>query len=104
MSPKLDIDRGKIADFCRRWKILELDLFGSAARGDLRAESDVDFLVTFDPSARWSLWDHATMEDDLAAIVGRAVDLVSRRAIEGSGNWIRRQAILGTAEPFYVVG
>jgi predicted nucleotidyltransferase len=41
------------------------------------------------------------MEEKLSALLGRKVDLVSRRAIERGSNWIRRKAILDTAEPFY---
>jgi len=43
------------ADFCHRWKIRQLSVFGSAVHGDFRPDSDVDFLVTFDATARWSL-------------------------------------------------
>jgi predicted nucleotidyltransferase len=44
------------------------------------------------------------MEQELSAILGRGVDLVSKRAVERSANWIRRQAILGSAEVVYVAG
>jgi len=102
MSVKISIDREKIAEFCRRWKITELALFGSVLRDDFRPDSDVDVLVTFAPEAEWSLFDHVTMEEELSSILGHKVDLVSRRAIERSRNWIRRKAILEAAEPFYV--
>jgi predicted nucleotidyltransferase len=100
----LTLHRDAIARFCERWKINELALFGSAARGDMRPESDVDILASFNPDADWSLFDHIAMEEELATIVGRKVDLVSRRAVERSDNWIRRDAILQSAEPFYVAG
>jgi uncharacterized protein len=102
MSTRIPIDRDKIADFCRRWKISELALFGSVLRDDFRPDSDVDVLVTFAPGADWSLFDHVDMQEELSGILGRKVDLVSRRAIERSANWIRRRAILSTAEPYYV--
>lgn len=82
--------------------IEELRLFGSALREDFGPQSDVDFLVTFAPDAQWSLLDHARMEDELSVLLGRKVDLVSRRAVERSANWIRRKAILESAEPYYV--
>jgi len=94
-------DRQRLEDFCRRWQIRELDLFGSAVRDELRPESDLDFLVTFSDEARWSLWDHVQMEEELSEIVGREVDLVTRRAIERSTNWIRRDRILGEARLVY---
>ena len=97
---KLPVDR--IADFCRRWKITEFALFGSVLRDDFRPDSDIDVLVTFAPDAGWSLFDHVTMQDELKTIFGRAVDLVSRRGVEGSQNYIRRKAILKSAEVIYV--
>ena len=102
MSARIPIDREKIAEFCRRWKITEFALFGSVLRDDFRPDSDVDVLVTFAPDAEWSLFDDVDMEEALSAIFGRKVDLVSRRAVERSDNWIRRKAILSTAEPVYV--
>ena len=58
--------------------------------------------MTFSAEADWSVLDHVTMETELSEIVGRKIDLVNRRAVERSGNWIRREAILGSAEPFFV--
>jgi predicted nucleotidyltransferase len=55
---------------------------------------DVDLLVSFAPDAKWGLFEHARMERELAALLGRPVDLVSRRAIESSENALRRSAIL----------
>jgi predicted nucleotidyltransferase len=78
-----------------------LAFFGSVLRDDFRPESDVDVLVTFAPGIEWGLFDHIDMEEKLSALLGRKVDLVSRRAIERGSNWIRRKAILDTAEPFY---
>jgi len=102
VSVKIPVDREKIADFCRRWKIAELSFFGSVLQDNFRHDSDVDILVTFAPDAGWSLFDHVAMEEELAVILGRKVDLVSRRAVERSSNWIRCKAILETAEPYYV--
>jgi hypothetical protein len=90
-----------LAEFCRRWKITQLALFGSALREDFGPVSDVDFLVTFAPDAQWTLFDHFHMENELVKMLGREVDLVSRKAIEESPNWIRRRAILESAETIY---
>src|SRR5689334_18514927 len=79
-EPRIPIDREKIADFCQRWKITELALFGSVLREDFRKDSDVDVLVSFAPDADWSLFDEVEMEEELREIVGRKVDLVSRWA------------------------
>jgi predicted nucleotidyltransferase len=88
-------------EFCRRWKIAELSLFGSVLRDDFRPDSDIDLLVRFAPDAAWSLLDHAHMERELEQLLGRRVDLVSRAAIEKSPNWIRRKEILETSRPIY---
>jgi hypothetical protein len=82
--------------------VRELAVFGSALREDFRPESDVDVLVSFQPDANWGLLEQTTMESELAALLGRPVDLVSRRAVERSTNWIRRQAILDSAEIVHV--
>jgi predicted nucleotidyltransferase len=100
-EPKIHIPRELIIQFCRRWKIVEFSLFGSVLRDDFRPESDVDVLVTFANDAEWSLLDHVEMQDELKAIFGRNVDLVSRRGIERSRNKMRRKAILESAEIYY---
>ena len=91
----------QVTDFCRRWKIRELSIFGSYLRDDFRPDSDLDFLYAFADDASWSLFDMVTMDYELEAIVGRPVDLVDRQTIERSENWIRRKEILGTAEVLY---
>ena len=92
----------QLVEFCSRWKICELSIFGSYLRDDFRPDSDLDFLYTFSKNAGWNLFDLVRMDEELAAIVGRPVDLVDRVTIEGSENWIRRREILGTAEVIYV--
>jgi len=91
------IPRDKIVTFCHRWKIRELALFGSALRNDFAANSDVDLLVTFSPDAEWGLLDHIAMQHELQDMLHRPVDLVSRRALERSQNWLRRQEILSSS-------
>ena len=90
-----------IEEFCRRWKITELALFGSALREDFRPDSDIDMLVTFAPDAEWSLLDHVQIEDELRELLQRDVDVVTKRAVERSANWIRRRDILGSAQIVY---
>ena len=101
-TPALEIPKQAVAEFCRRWEISEFALFGSILRPDFRPDSDVDVLVTFAPAAHWTLLDCVRMEQELAGIVGRPVDLVSRRAVEQSANPIRRRQILESAETLYV--
>lgn len=90
-----------LADFCGRWKITELAVFGSALRDDFGSESDIDFLATFAPDATWSLFDHVDMEEELAGLLGRPVDIVTKRSIESSYNWIRKKDILSSARVIY---
>lgn len=97
----IELPEQALHDFCQRWKVRELAVFGSALRDDFGAESDVDFLVSFVPGARWSLWDVIRAEEELAELVGRPVDLVERNTVERSENWIRRNDILGTARVIY---
>ena len=101
MKAHIDIPKEEVAAFCRRWQIKELALFGSALRDDFRPDSDVDVLVQFDPEARHTLFDMVFMQEELERIFGRKVDLVSRRGIETSRNYIRRRAILESAEVVY---
>ncbi len=103
-SVKIQLPEAEIESFCQRWKILELGLFGSVLREDFRPDSDVDVLVTFSPEARWSLFDMVRMERDLEAILGRPVDLVERKAVESSENYIRRKHILSSFVSVYVAG
>jgi predicted nucleotidyltransferase len=98
---RLGLSDEALAQFCRKWKIVRLELFGSALREDFTPESDIDLLVTFDPDAHWSLVDHVRMEDQLAALIGRSVDILTRRSVERSENWIRRKNILGDARIVY---
>ncbi len=100
--PSVELGGPGLAAFCRRWKVHELAVFGSALREDFRPDSDVDLLVTFEPDANWGLLEQTTMESELATLLGRKVDLVSRRAVERSTNWIRGQAILESAETLHV--
>lgn len=102
LSSGLEFDAARLAAYCERWKLAELAVFGSALRSDFRPDSDVDFLASFAEGADWSLFDHVAMAQELSQIVGRPVDLVNRRAVARSDNWIRRRAILESAEPVYV--
>ena len=90
----------QIAEFCRRWKIARLELFGSALRDDFRPESDLDFLYTFAPDARWG-WQFVRAYEELERLVGRPVDLVSRKAVERSRNVQRARTILETTQVIY---
>ncbi len=95
------LPRQQIAEFCRRWKIQELALFGSALRQDFHSDSDLDLVATFAPEANWSLLDHVRMQFELQNLFGRPVDLISRRALEQSRNWLLREEIFRTAKVLF---
>ena len=101
MTVRIAMPSDRIAAFCKRWQIAELALFGSVVRDDFGADSDVDVLVSFDPGARHTLFDVVRMQDELDRIFGRDVDLVTRAAVEGSRNHIRRKAILESSHVVY---
>lgn len=98
------ISQEEMSQFCRRWNVRELALFGSAVRADFKPESDVDVLVTFHENANWGLFDHVQMRLELEAIFKRKVDLVTQRALEQSQNALLREQILKTAKVIYTGG
>lgn len=98
---KLSVPEDRLQEYCRRWKITELSVFGSVLREDFSTGSDVDVLVSFDEDAEWSLFDLVDMQDELEEILGRDVDLLTRRGVEASRNPIRRDAILKSARSLY---
>ena len=76
------VDANQLAKLCRRYKVHELSLFGSAARGEMRQDSDIDLLVDFLPGAEIDLVDYAGLMLDLTHLLGRKVDLVSRNGLK----------------------
>ena len=100
-SLRIQLPLEHLADFCRRWSIIRLEIFGSALTDDFRADSDVDLVATYAPHAHWSLLDRVHMKHELEALLGREVDLLNRRALErGQANG-RTSAILAQAELLY---
>ena len=91
----------RIDEFCRKWAIVEFALFGSVLRDDFGPESDVDVLVDFVPGAGPSLFDHVYMEEELAEIFGRPVDLMTRAAVTEGRNPFRKRSILESARVIY---
>ena len=87
-----------IAAFCKRWGVRELWLFGSLARGDSTPGSDADVLAIFEPDATTSTWDWPEMTDELAAIFGRPVDLLSSGVLR---NPFRRESIMASRRVLY---
>ncbi|MGQ0629923.1 MAG: nucleotidyltransferase family protein [Sporichthyaceae bacterium] len=78
--PELEVDIDRISEICARYGIARLDVFGSVSRGEAAPGSDVDVLYELAPGARLG-WDIESLADELAAVLGRPVDLVSRKAL-----------------------
>ena len=100
-TDNLHIPQGRLADFCKRWKITELALFGSVLRDDFGPDSDVDILVTFEPDAPWSLFDIVRVKHEFEGMVGRKVDIIERPALEKHHNPWLKHAILTEARTIY---
>lgn len=104
LKSNIDLPLEGIRSFCKRWGVRELALFGSVLRGDFRDDSDVDVLLTFGSGGGITFENYPVMRDELSSVFGRPVDLVDRRAVERSENYIRRRQILQSAEPVYAEG
>lgn len=95
----IEIDREKLAEFCRRRRIRKLSLFGSVLREDFTPESDVDVLVEFEEGSRISLFDLVSLQEQMSPLLGgHKVDLVPT---EDLNRWIRK-SVLAEAQPQYV--
>jgi len=95
---RITLPRKKIEDFCLKWKISEMALFGSVLSDQFRSDSDIDVLVSFKSDAGWGLFDFVDMVDELRAILGRKVDLVEKDSLR---NPFRIQTILARNEVIY---
>lgn len=98
---KPDFKIKDIEDICKKYKIVELSVFGSILRDDFHAKSDVDVILSFDPKVHVSLFDLGAIKIALEGVFGRSVDIVTRRSIEMSGNKLRQEEILGKAKVLY---
>ena len=84
------IDGATLAELCRRFSVRELSLFGSAARGEMSTDSDVDVMVEFEPGVRIGLLKFQSLADELESLVGRKVDLVTKRGLKA---WVRLEVL-----------
>ena len=100
-NKNIELPIDKITEFCERWKIQEFALFGSVLRSDFNPNSDIDVLVNFSSDNSWTLFDYVDMQDELKVIFGRKVDLVSKKGIERSQNYLRKNHIIGSAKVIY---
>ncbi len=94
---EMRVDGAALAEVCRRYSVKELSLFGSAVRGELTPESDIDLMVEFVPGARVGLIRFESLGEELEALAGRRVDLVTKRGLKP---WVR-PAVLRDARVIY---
>jgi predicted nucleotidyltransferase len=93
VSDRLKVSLDAIAQFCQRWNIIEFALFGSVLRDDFRPDSDVDVLVTYEPSHRLTLSHLWGMQEEIEHLFHRSVDLVEKKLLK---NPYRRSNAPGT--------
>jgi len=77
----IEIPDERIGEICLRYGVTEMAVFGSAARGDMRPDSDIDIMVELSPDSRLGL-DFFRMEEELSELFGRKVDLGTKRALK----------------------
>lgn len=94
---KIKIPRQALTEFCRRYQVQKLALFGSALREDFHADSDVDVLVLFQPAARVGLITFSRMQRELSELFGRPVDLVPMDGLKP----VLRDSVLANIEEIY---
>jgi len=97
VAPGVHLPESEIAEICRRYQVRELSVFGSASRGEMRPDSDVDLLVDFLPCARISLLELSAMRRELAQLIGRRVDLAVKPALKP----LVRVEVLAEAQTLY---
>lgn len=98
---QIPVQIDEIAVFCQRWQVVEFALFGSVLRPDFDEDSDIDVLLRFGEDSHPTLFDLGHMSDELEAIFGRKVDVLSRKSVEESANYLRRNSILDSLQVIY---
>ena len=84
------VDSTSLTDVCRRYGVKELTLFGSAVRGEMRPDSDIDMMVEFEPGVRVGVIQFESLVQDLTALAGRRIDLVTKRGLKP---WVRAEVV-----------
>lgn len=98
---QITLNQEKIITFCQENHIRKLALFGSVLREDFRFDSDVDVLVDFDSEYIPSLFQLVNIQTTLGNLLGREVDLGTFDSVLQDPNYIRRNAILNSAQVIY---
>lgn len=98
LRDRLKTHPSHVENFCQRWNVQELALFGSVIRDDFTSASDIDVLIEWKPDASWSLFDVVKMREELSQLFKRPVDLTQKRLVK---NPFSRAEILCTYRVIY---
>jgi len=93
----LDFSMDTVKEICRRYRVRELSIFGSALRDDFKRASDVDLLVEFEPEAQVGFMTLSRLQRELSAVLKRPVDLVPKGGLKPK----IRNAVLSSAQVLY---
>ena len=96
----VEIAEGDLFAICRKYGVKELAVFGSAARGEMRPDSDVDLLVEFMEAARPGLLGLSALGREFSTVLGRRVDVSVKAALKP----LARKEILSEAHVIYAEG
>lgn len=94
----IEVSEERLQDFCRRYGVEEICLFGSALRPDFRPDSDIDLMLKFKPGHGFTFENTPDIQDELQRIFGRKVDVIEKGKIR---NPIRRQEIMNSYRVLY---
>ena len=94
---KVKLPKKELADFCHRYQVQKLALFGSVLGNDFRADSDVDVLVSFQPNAHIGFITFSRMQRELSGLFQRPVDLVPMDGLKP----VIRESVLSDIEEVY---
>jgi predicted nucleotidyltransferase len=97
VNPNIKIPEKKIKDFCQRYQVRRMALFGSVLRDDFHANSDIDVLVVFNPSAHITFITLGKMRRELSGIFQRPVDLVPQEGLKPA----IRETVISSAREVY---
>jgi predicted nucleotidyltransferase len=95
--PRINISEKVLAEFCLKYQVKRLALFGSVLREDFRPKSDIDILVVFEPTAMVTFMTLGKMKKELSLLFQRPVDLVLQDGLKPA----IREAVLSSAQEVY---
>lgn len=96
-KPEIKVSLKTLEQFCKRYSVRRLALFGSVLRDDFGPESDIDILVVFKPGARVSFMTLGRMQRELSTIFDRKVDLVPQEGLKP----VIREAVIASSQEVY---